>query len=513
MNAQDMYDSELQFSEDDFSPKSNMALSHHDTLSTSYRQLLLSTSICDVPQSQSGLFGSTQLSNCSLPDNHGSSFEPSMRGPAFNPWHHKVTSKLKQENSVSSYSLASLPSCSNVGPLKQIQNVMNRSVDSSPLKKKCKMMLPYQKLAFSSQDFISDDFDTSPHDSGHFESSKKTTTATGSLSPAQAEGQRPLKGCSSLILDEDDAVVMTELMNEVTHEDQEFLPSPIHVDKLCSPPKTLSCLSVKHHPFSQVHKPMAGKENVYPLKRSHSEWGARTVESKLGELDASSSFSDPKVLETHITVMKALSRSFENEENLTGDFSKALLLPVLEIRKHSDLWSISVHTLADVIKGKYNGKLASCRIIDCRYPYEYDGGHIKGAEMWHLPELVSEHLKAKKNAPFIASEEELRHIMVFHCEFSTERGPKAQRLLRQIDRTANKKNYPALHFPEVYLLEGGYNAFFKKYSELCTPCNYVRMVDPKHNEDLKHFKAKSKSWDSGKEYSKICIRFPRLELS
>ncbi|MPC83745.1 M-phase inducer phosphatase [Portunus trituberculatus] len=201
-----------------------------------------------------------------------------------------------------------------------------------------------------------------------------------------------------------------------------------------------------------------------------------------------------------------------HDGNLTGDFSRPLLLPILEGGKHPDLKSISVDTLADVVRGKYNSKVATCRIIDCRYPYEYEGGHIIGAEMWHLPELVSEHFKAQKGAPVIAGEEEQRHIMVFHCEFSAERGPKTQRLLREIDRTANKEHYPALHFPEMYLLEGGYKAFYEKYSSLCTPNDYVRMLDPNHSDDLRHFRGKSKSWAAENKQAKSRNAIPRPGL-
>lgn len=133
--------------------------------------------------------------------------------------------------------------------------------------------------------------------------------------------------------------------------------------------------------------------------------GASTVETKLKKLDPLRSSSDPEMncchSETHVATTKALNKSYKREENLTGDFSKALLLPILEIGKHPDLQSIIVHTLADVIKGKYNDKLASCRTIDCRYPYEYDGGHIKRAELWHLPELVTQNLRAKKGVPLM----------------------------------------------------------------------------------------------------------------
>lgn len=36
------------------------------------------------------------------------------------------------------------------------------------------------------------------------------------------------------------------------------------------------------------------------------------------------------------------------------------------------------------------------------------------------------------------------------------------RFLREADRKANKENYPALNYPELYLLEGGYKAFHEQ---------------------------------------------------
>jgi hypothetical protein len=68
------------------------------------------------------------------------------------------------------------------------------------------------------------------------------------------------------------------------------------------------------------------------------------------------------------------------------------------------------------------------------------------------------------------------------------------RFLRSKDRSLNAENYPALHFPEMYLLQGGYKAFFESYPELCTPSGYRLMLDPDYSAQLKHFKAKAKTW-------------------
>ena len=44
---------------------------------------------------------------------------------------------------------------------------------------------------------------------------------------------------------------------------------------------------------------------------------------------------------------------------------------------------------------------------------------------------------------------EQRDILVFHCEFSSKRGPDYCTKLRTKDRNVNKDVYPGLHYPEV----------------------------------------------------------------
>jgi len=68
------------------------------------------------------------------------------------------------------------------------------------------------------------------------------------------------------------------------------------------------------------------------------------------------------------------------------------------------------------------------------------------------------------------------------------------RFLRNKDRDCHRDCYPTLLYPECYLLEGGYHAFFKAHPDLCQPRGYQTMVDPRHTADLKHFRSKSRSW-------------------
>ncbi|XP_055716107.1 M-phase inducer phosphatase-like isoform X2 [Phlebotomus papatasi] len=191
-------------------------------------------------------------------------------------------------------------------------------------------------------------------------------------------------------------------------------------------------------------------------------------------------------------IMNALTRSMTNPD-LIGDFSKPFCLPLLEGGRHKDLKSISVHTMAKLVKGSYNDSVASFKIIDCRYPYEYEGGHIAGSVNLYTQEQILEELVTSKTEVTNADENK-RQILVFHCEFSSERGPKLSRFLRSHDRHCNEDSYPALHYPEMYLLHGGYKEFYETYPDLCDPKSYRQMLDPGFCEEYKHFRAKSKSW-------------------
>lgn len=74
---------------------------------------------------------------------------------------------------------------------------------------------------------------------------------------------------------------------------------------------------------------------------------------------------------------------------------------------------------------------------------------------------------------------------IFHCEFSSKRGPAQYSLMRELDRKANQSNYPNLFYPQIYLMEGGYCEFFQHYPTLCTPQTYVEMTDPLFRERLR----------------------------
>lgn len=122
-------------------------------------------------------------------------------------------------------------------------------------------------------------------------------------------------------------------------------------------------------------------------------------------------------------IMSALARS-SSEPDLIGDFSKPFCLPLMQGR-HRDLKSISHETMAKLLRGNYDSTVGSFRIVDCRYPYEFEGGHIAGAEnLYTQEEILNALVKPMNGSASVVPDGNKRNIIVFHCEFSSERGPK-----------------------------------------------------------------------------------------
>lgn len=81
--------------------------------------------------------------------------------------------------------------------------------------------------------------------------------------------------------------------------------------------------------------------------------------------------------------------------------------------------------MAGLLRGEYKDTVASFKVIDCRYPYEFEGGHIRGAiNLYTHDQIMTELVNIKTETPEVVPEGPMRNIIVFHCEFSSERGPK-----------------------------------------------------------------------------------------
>jgi hypothetical protein len=241
----------------------------------------------------------------------------------------------------------------------------------------------------------------------------------------------------------------------------------------------------------------------------------------------------------HETFIKQSLDIDATHRNLIGDRTKQHILPIIQSNKHQDLHCISPETLVDVLNGRmYTEQIAECIIIDSRYPYEYEGGHISTALNLFTKEKLYEEMFIKRlnvskesihKFTSSYSSESLaklsqsdcmetnggdmmmmasrfqpamvkRSIVIFHCEFSSERGPSLLRFLRNQDRSLNEHDYPNLYYPELYLLEGGYKLFYESFKNYCEPQTYKPMLHAEHYEDLKHFRAKAKSWEVSRHH-------------
>ena len=133
---------------------------------------------------------------------------------------------------------------------------------------------------------------------------------------------------------------------------------------------------------------------------------------------------------------------------------------------------ISKQTLIDVLDNKYSNIYDKFVIIDCRFEYEYKGGHIEGAVNFNDKEQLA--------ARLFDLEPTQKALLIFHCEYSAHRAPIMARSIRERDRMANANAYPNLTYPDLYILDGGYSSFFGEHRERCFPQSYVEMGAKEH---------------------------------
>ncbi|TKA73440.1 hypothetical protein B0A55_06091 [Friedmanniomyces simplex] len=188
-------------------------------------------------------------------------------------------------------------------------------------------------------------------------------------------------------------------------------------------------------------------------------------------------------------VMKEEQEAFEPSPGLSSvmdvDQEPELRLPhFLPENEPDGLPRISQNTLLDVLDNQYSGQYDNIKVIDCRFEYEYSGGHIDGAVNFNDKQLLTNELF---DAAAPAST-----LLIFHCEYSVHRAPLTAKHIRSHDRNVNVARYPALTFPEMYILEGGYSKFFANHRWKCFPQSYVEMNDQRHELDCERGMAKVK---------------------
>jgi M-phase inducer tyrosine phosphatase len=88
-----------------------------------------------------------------------------------------------------------------------------------------------------------------------------------------------------------------------------------------------------------------------------------------------------------------------------------------------------------VINGDYDDHIRQFHIIDCRFEYEYEGGHIDGAVNVNSDRMVEELLLQPGSGIYAnggefpmpsrsgSPEDGKPVVIIFHCEFSNKRAP------------------------------------------------------------------------------------------
>ncbi|XP_044915570.1 M-phase inducer phosphatase 3 isoform X7 [Felis catus] len=297
---------------------------------------------------------------------------------------------------------------------------------------------------------------------------------------------------------------------------------------LCSTPNVLDCGNRKK---DAVCSSPTNKENKNNTLKSSEWWASRSLKfqktpgepymSPLSLLDNGKLVEgEMKYLGSPITTLQKLDKNSELEEHQAEEISNELMEFSLEdqeeikglgLKKAVSLCDINITQMleeesnqgsligdfskvAALLSGKFQSLIEKFYIIDCRYPYEYQGGHIQGAlNLYSQEELYDFFLKK----PVMPLDTQKRIIIVFHCEFSSERGPRMCRSLREEDRALNQ--YPALYYPELYILKGGYRDFFPEYTELCEPQSYCPMHHQDHKAELLRCRSQSKAWEGERQ--------------
>lgn len=78
---------------------------------------------------------------------------------------------------------------------------------------------------------------------------------------------------------------------------------------------------------------------------------------------------------------------------------------------------ITKETMIDVLDGKFSPCYDNSMVVDCRFEYEYKGGHIDGAFNFNNKEELATRLFDEQVSQ--------RTLLIFHCEYSAHRAPIA----------------------------------------------------------------------------------------
>ena len=189
-------------------------------------------------------------------------------------------------------------------------------------------------------------------------------------------------------------------------------------------------------------------------------------------------------LEWSFEAMRSLapSPSTEHRELTVQD---ALAYPIVLPTVHDS--KICEHTIGQLttrrlLKGDYRKLFDKVIVVDARYDYEYEGGHIRGA--------LNFACEADAMGFFFGAapvcDDPARTVIIIHCEFSSERGPRMWKRIRTHDRA--RSVFPYLQYPYMFLLSKGYSQFYSHEDVVghdCCDGGYRSMFDTAFEDRMK----------------------------
>lgn len=272
--------------------------------------------------------------------------------------------------------------------------------------------------------------------------------------------------------------------------------------------------------FSDEESEIEGSPSVQAVHKRHARMASVGVR-------ASESTCKP----VRLSYVESRDKTATRPETQPGGFlsrSEELQGKILpcHLTKGDGLARITPQVMKDVIDGKYSSQMKKYYVFDCRFDYEFEAGHIDGAV--HVPNLTAIEdllLSAEKGlsegplpAPARSGEGDTTQqtVLIFHCEFSACRGPEYAKYLRQHDRNMNTQNFPKVHYPEVYVLDGGYCDFFKQFPNQCEPRAYIAMDDKRFSDRCEEELGRFRKWSRSRSYSgqtakSASVRLPAAE--
>lgn len=134
---------------------------------------------------------------------------------------------------------------------------------------------------------------------------------------------------------------------------------------------------------------------------------------------------------------------------------------------------ISGQELSEMLRGEGEQQFGQIVIIDARFEYEFQEGHIAGAiNVTNLQQMVNVYNR------FLGQ----NVCMVFYCVDSLNRSMMLMHRFRGYDRERNMTQYPNLNYPNIFMLDGGIVRFYQEHPDLCRG-RYLPMNSSPHAEN------------------------------